>query len=364
MNPPSLLAALGLAFFAGVAAAQDTTAADALAAAMRGTAVPAMAVLEMRDAAVVRQAVRGVRRNDGAEAARLDDAWLIGSDAKPMTAALIARLVDRKALAWTTPLSAMLPDLAAKMRPEYRGVTLEQLLSHHAGLPHDASDEAFFQTLFHDGRPLPEQRLDYIARALAEAPIAAPGTQFEYSNTGFLIAAAIAERATGTPYEALIRREVFEPLGMRGVAFGSQHAHQPQGHVDGKPAKLEDTNPDMFAPAGNMAMSLPAWSAFCLDQLAGAEGRGKLLSAASYRLMQSVQPGGGSAGLGWGIQPTLAGHAGPVWVHAGSDGSGYAVVALFPASHRGLLVVANASDEMGGAKATHDVMVALMKSWP
>ena len=40
------------------------------------------------------------------------------------------------------------------------------------------------------------------------------------------------------------------------------------------------------------------------------------------------------------------------------------MVALFPASRRGLLVVASASDEMGGAKATHDVMVAMMKSWP
>ena len=364
MNRISLLLGACVALVAGAAAAQDTAAADALADAMRGTAVPAMAVLEMRDGQVAREAVRGVRRNDGADPARLDDAWLIGSDAKPMTAALIARLVDRKVLSWTTPLSEMLPTLAAKMRPDYRGVTLEQLLSHHAGLPHDASDEAFFNAFFHDTRALPEQRLDYIAKALAESPVAPPGSKFEYSNTGFLVAAVIAERAAGKPYEALIRQEVFEPLGMHGVEFGSMHANQPQGHHDGKPAKLEDTNPDMFAPAGNMAMPLRDWAAFCLDQMAGAEGHGKLLSAASYREMQTVQPGGGSAGLGWGIQASLAGHAGPVWMHAGSDGTGYAVVALFPAAHRGLLVVANAGDEMGGAKAARDAMVALMKSYP
>ena len=364
MSKTSALAGICLALVSVVAGAQDTTAADALEHAMQGTAVPAMAVLEMRDGQVAREAVRGVRRNDASEPARPDDAWLIGSDAKPMTAALIARLVDRKLLSWTAPLSDMLPTLAGRMRPEYRGVTLEQLLSHHAGLPHDASDEAFFNAFFHDTRPLPEQRLDYLAKALAEAPVAAPGTKFEYSNTGFLVAAAIAERAAGKPYEALIRQEVFEPLGMRGVEFGSMHANQPQGHHDGKPAKLEDTNPDMFAPAGNMAMPLRDWAAFCLDQMAGAEGHGKLLSAASYREMQTVQPGGGSAGLGWGIQASLAGHAGPVWMHAGSDGTGYAMVALFPASRRGLLVVANAGDEMGGAKAARDAMVALMKSYP
>ena len=364
MKPISLLLGACLALIAGGVAAQDTAAADALENAMRGTAVPAMAVLEMRDGQVAREAVRGVRRNDASEPARPDDAWLIGSDAKPMTAALVARLVDRKLLSWTTPLSDMLPTLAARMRPEYRGVTLAQLLSHHAGLPHDASDEAFFNAFFHDTRPLPDQRLDYVAKALAEAPVAPPGTKFEYSNTGFLLAAVIAERAAGKPYEVLIRQEVFEPLGMRGVEFGSMHANQPQGHHDGKPAKLEDTNPDMFAPAGNMAMPLRDWAAFCLDQMAGAEGHGKLLSTASYHEMQTVQPGGGSAGLGWGIQASLAGHAGPVWMHAGSDGTGYAVVALFPASRRGLLVVANAGDEMGGAKAARDAMVALMKSYP
>lgn len=365
MRKSSLLAGLALALASGIATAQDTAAADALEAAMRGSAVPAMAVLEMRDGQVAREAVRGVRRNDGTDPVRLADAWLIGSDAKPMTAALVARLVDQKKLSWTAPLSEMLPALADTMRPEYRGVTLEQLLSHHAGLPHDASDaETFLPTLFHDARPLPEQRLAYLAKALAEAPVAPPGTKFEYSNTGFLVAAAIAEHAAGVPYEALVRREVFEPLGMRSVEFGSQHADQPQGHVGGKPAKLEDTNPDMFAPAGNVAMSLRDWSAFCLDQMSGAEGHGKLLSTASYRLMQTPQPGGGHAGLGWGIQASLAGHAGPVWMHAGSDGTGYAMVALFPASRRGLLVVANAGDDMGGAKAAREVMLALMKSYP
>lgn len=69
-----------------------------------------------------------------------DDVWLIGSDGKPMTATLIAKLVDRGKLSWTTQLSEMLPMLAKDMRAEYRTVTLLELLSHRAGLPHDVSD--------------------------------------------------------------------------------------------------------------------------------------------------------------------------------------------------------------------------------
>ncbi len=201
----------------------STRAADldaTLAAAMAGTKVPAMSVLVMRDGKVAETAVRGVRRNDRAEPATLNDVWHIGSDAKPMTATLITRLVDRHVLAWNTPLARMFPELAESMRPEYRSVTLIELLTHRAGLAHDVADVTYFNAFFNDTRPLSEQRHDYIAHALQEAPIAPPGTKVSYSNTGFIIAAVIAERATGMSYEALMQREVFDPLGITHVGFG------------------------------------------------------------------------------------------------------------------------------------------------
>jgi CubicO group peptidase (beta-lactamase class C family) len=276
----------------------------------------------------------------------------------------VARLVDRGLLSWSTPLDQMLPELSATMRPEFRTVTLGQLLSHHAGLAHDTTDLKFFGTFFRDPRPLPVQRLDYVAQMLKESPESRPGTKFNYSNTGFLIAAVIAERAGGAPYETLMQREIFQPLGMKGVSFGPIHDGQPQGHINGRPARLEDANPLMFAPAGNMSMSLRDWSAFCLDQMAGVHGHGKLLALASYRLMQTAQPGGGSAGLGWGIQASLAGHKGPVLLHAGSDGTGFALVALFPELESGILTASNGAQDLGGDKATQAAMMALLAQFP
>ncbi len=352
------LIALGLLAVAPLARAEDLN--PVLAQAMEGTHTPALAILVIRDGKVVGEAVRGVRRNDGAEPAKIGDLWLIGSDGKPMTAALIAKLVDRGVLSWDAPLSKMLPDLADKMRPEYRAMTLIQLLSHRAGLTHDLSDEAFFATLYADPRPLPVQRLDYIGRALAEAPEVPPGTAFSYSNTGFLIAAVIAERATGQTYETLIRREVFQPLGMSHVGFGPTPKGQPQGHHDGKPvAKVQDSNPLMFAPAGNLHMSLGDWARFCQDQLAGAKGHGRLLSAASYKLMEIRLPGATSA-LAWGVQDAISGRKGPVLTHAGSDGNWNALVALFPETGGGVLVAANSSEDMGGDKASLAAMKAIL----
>lgn len=334
--------------------------------AMNGTKTPALAALMMRDGKIAQQAVRGVRRNDRSDPARVNDVWFIGSTGKPMTITLIAKLVDRGLLSWDTPLAKMLPDLADSMRAEYRSVTLIQLLSHRSGLPENARNLKFVDTFFTDTRPLQEQRLAFITEALKDESAAAPGTEFVYSNTGFLIASVIAERATKTSFEDLIRREVFQPLGMTSADFGPTHDGQPLGHRGGKPVttpmtKSDDGVPLMYAPAGNVHMSLHDWAQFCIDQLAGSRGGGKLLTPASYRLMQSAQPGS-PAGVDWGVQDSIAGRKGPVLVHGGSDGNWLAWVVLFPKTDTGVLVVANATDDMGGDQATKAVLGALFPS--
>lgn len=217
-----------------LAQAEPSLEADVVQA-MAGTDTPAIGVLIIRDGKIADQAVHGVRRNDQPDAASVDDVWLLGSTSKVMTVALIARLVEQGTLAWDTPLSAMLPELADSMNAAYRDVTLVELLSHRAGLPENPRDHAFVEAFFVDRRPLPVQRLDYISVALKEAPEVAPASEFVYSNTGFLIAGVIAERAGGADFETLMHREVFGPLSMHSAGFGPAPAGQPLGHRGGKP---------------------------------------------------------------------------------------------------------------------------------
>jgi len=280
-----------------------------------------------------------------------------------MTATLIARLVDRGVLNWTTPLKKMLPDLATTMRPEYRSVTLVQLLSHQSGLPHDVSDMKLIDSLSKATKSLPAQRMALVARALQDAPVAPPGTKFSYSNTGFIVAAVIAERATGVSYEDLMRREVFAPLDMTTAGIAELDSAEPHGHIDGKPVLvLADVFPLLYAPAGDWYLSLTDWAKFCLDQMAGAQGRGRLLTTASYRLMQSpqIKAEDGDMGLGWGIFPTMMGYAGPFLTHSGSDEAWYAMVALIPAKGSGVLAVSNAGKGMGGDKAAASALKAAL----
>lgn len=358
------IAALTLAGVASASPSAPSATLDTIVkSAMAGAKVPAVGALVIRDGAVSEQAVRGVRRSDGKAAVGAADVWLIGSTGKVMTVAMLARLVERGVLSWDAPLEAMLPELAAGMRAEYRKVTLVQLLSHQSALPRDIGDTAALEQFFSDTRPTSAQRLAYIAKALADAPESTPGTPFSYSNTGFLVAAAVAEKATGSSYEALMEQEVFAPLGMRDVGYGNTGAGQNRGHQHGKPTlkmrKADDGAPAMYAPAGFLHMPLAAWAQFNIDQLAGAKGQGKLLAPASYRLMQTAQPGS-PAGLDWGVQPGIAGRQGPVLVHQGSDGNWLAIVALFPEQGSGAMVVANAGPDMGADQVLHKVFVKLL----
>ncbi len=331
-------------------------------AALKGSKVPAIGATILRDGQVAAEAMAGVQRSDGKVAVGPTDVWLIGSTGKVMTVAMLARLVERGVLAWETPLAAMLPDLAAQMQPAYRKVTLVQLLSHQAGLPRDLKSRKQVERYFADTRPATAQRLSYIGAALREKPATRPGT-FAYSNTGFLVAAVIAERATGLSFDALMRAEVFEPLGMQNAGLGNTAEGQNRGHQRGKPmlnmAKFDDGAPAMFAPAGFLHMPLADWARFNLDQLAGSRGQGKLLTPASYKLMQTAQAGS-PAGLDWGVQDQIAGRKGPVLVHQGSDGNWLAIAMLFPEQGSGALIVANAGSGMGADAALMGLAATLL----
>ena len=354
------VASTALIFFVAVGPALADDLQPVLSAALQGTTVPAVGVLVIRDGKVDAMAVRGLREIGHPDPVQPDDLWQIGSNTKPITTALILRLVEQHRLSLDAPLSTTLPQLAANARPEYRAVTLRELLQHMSGLPENSSGIArVFAASFHDTRPVQEQRLAYLATALNDPPVAPPGKEPHYSNTGYILAGAIAEQATGVSYEALMQREILAPLHMTDARFGLPP--DKHGHLSGRAATVEEEVPPIFDPAGGVTVSLADWAKFCIDQLSGAKGQGRLLTADSYRLMQSLNPATGN-GFGWGFDATFMDRQGPMLSHAGSDGAWYSMVVLFPAGGNGLLVNVNAGEDMGGVKAFKSVLKALLPS--
>lgn len=330
-----------------------------LARAMQDRQIPAMAVLVIRHGAIAQESFRGVRAGPGSPPVARDDLWHIGSDTKAMTATLIAHLVERGTLGWNTPLVRALPQLAPAMQSGYRGITLVDMFSHRAGFK-DLIDSDFYNAFYSDKRPLHSQRLAYLRMALAQPPAYRPGTQNLYSNRGALLAAFIAEQKTGAGWEALMRREIFAPLGMRSAGFGPTAAGQNLGHEKRVPVSgTRADDPAVLAPAGGVHITMDDWARFAIDQMKGEHGKGKLLKPETYRFVHTGQ-GGTIYGLGWGVRRQLDGLNGRFLTHAGSNGFWWARIVLFPDSESGLLIAANAGLDDGADKASDLVEKAIV----
>ena len=298
--------------------------------------VPGLAVLEVRSARIVGESVWGVRDAGAGLPVRRGGLWHIGSNAKPITATLAARLVERGVLSWSSRLEELLPNLLHSMRAEFREATLLELVTHRSGLPTNG-DIANVTRFYGDPRPLPEQRLDYLRQALMEAP-AGPRGGYHYSNMAFVAAGAAIEHATDRSFEQLMRKKIAEPLGMGSLGFGSTPRGEPLGHRNGQAVTgPEGDNPLMWAPAGGLHMSLGDWSKFAIDQMAGRSGGGRLLRADSYAFLQRA-PEGHQSAVDWGVQDKPFGK---LLIHAGSNGLWYAITALAPNVQNAVIVATN-----------------------
>jgi CubicO group peptidase (beta-lactamase class C family) len=121
-----------------------------------------------------------------------------------VTTALLS-LVEDGLLALDEPLATWLPGFGDGER---RGVTLRRLMTHTSGLP----------ALLPLWTDWPDRAAR--TRAILAAPLVRPpGTGFEYSCVGCLLAGLLAERITGRGLAELVRERVCEPLGLTWTGY-------------------------------------------------------------------------------------------------------------------------------------------------
>ncbi|MGX1273819.1 serine hydrolase domain-containing protein [Streptomyces phaeoluteigriseus] len=145
---------------------------------------------------------------------RPDDHMRIASTAKAFSGAVALSLVDRDLLDLDDTLRERLPRLPAA----WGAVTLRQLLNHTSGLPDYSRDAEFLRVVTADPRHRfdPRRLLDYVA----DEPLAfPPGSRYLYSNSDNIAVAYMAEAATGTSYERLLRDLVHRPLELRDTSL-------------------------------------------------------------------------------------------------------------------------------------------------
>jgi CubicO group peptidase (beta-lactamase class C family) len=292
--------------------------------------------------------VTGVRRAGGSVPVTAADEFHLGSALKSITAGLIGVLVDQKKLQWNTTLTVAFPELAATMRPEYRDVTLRDLLSQQSGLPRDPT------ITFNDPTPR-EQRESLVRWALAQPSASARGTYY-YSNINYMIAGAMAERASNTAYEQLVVTALLGPLGLTTVGFGAagtpgqedqpwQHRIDDNGNPVAVPPSPTADNPPVYGPAGRAHMSIGDWALWIRTVLRAQVDEATPWTPETAKLLTTPAvsiAGTDSYAMGWvTTSRSWAAPTGRVLTHDGTNTMNYAVAWLAADAGFGVIVVTN-----------------------
>jgi CubicO group peptidase (beta-lactamase class C family) len=282
----------------------------------------------------VRAAVLHVEHNESrdtrhfGEARSPDAMFLLGSITKPIAVAALMTLYDRGAFALDDLLSRFIPEFTGDRRD---GVTLKHLLTHTAGLPDQLPDN---NELRAGHAQLPE----FVAHATRLIPEFEPGTQYQYSSMGILLASHVAELISGTTITDFVARELLQPLGMQHSAFGlgdfkledmiacQTEFGAPESGAGDPAAKDWDWNSpywrNLGAPWGGGHASAPDIGRFLREFL---DERGTTLKPESARLMVTNHnpPGLTPRGLGFNVGKSAGspGCSDQTFGHTGSTGT-------------------------------------------
>lgn len=145
--------------------------------------------------------------------------FALGSVTKSLAGALVVRAAARGRLDLDAPIARHLDGVPA----DKKGIALRHLLTHTSGLPMDAEEVH-----------ADDDRDRVVQRILAVPLLFEPGTQFQYSNAGFQLLAAVLERVYGRPFATLVEEEIFVPCGMEDTGTGAAAAHATDDVADGR----------------------------------------------------------------------------------------------------------------------------------
>ncbi len=211
----------------------------------------------------------------------------IASVSKQFTSASILRLAQEGRLKLSDPLSRFLPDY-----PRGGEMTIEMMLNHTAGLGNFLLQESPRRRQETFGVEYDQDMLVELMRNSVRPQVFDPGTNFAYSNNGYVLLGVVAEKVSGLPRADLLQQQFFGPLGMSSTAVDTSAAVVPgraQGYSPQPKAPLG------FRHAAYISLSLPAGagdmrstaSDLCLwhEALLG----GRVLNAAMLQAM--ITPG-------------------------------------------------------------------------
>jgi D-alanyl-D-alanine carboxypeptidase len=278
------------------------------------TGAPSASIAIVRDGQIAYVHAYGRARLDPGMPARPEMRYSIGSISKQFTAAAILMLAEDGTLSLDDTVGRWLPELTRA-----KDVTIRQILSMTSG----------YQDFWPEDYVMPPMLLPTTAQQIlsgwAMKPLDfEPGTKWQYSNTNYVIAGLIVEKASGMGLVELLQKRVFGPLHMASIANTDRAAlgaTDPAGHLRfalGPPRPAPKEGAGWMFAAGELAMTardLALWDISMIDQT--------ILKPASYLAMQTATVLKNGVGTGYGLGVSVGTSAGRRQISHTGEVSGF-----------------------------------------
>lgn len=311
---------------------------EALLEGLQIGAGPGVEIVVIRDGARIYSAARGFAEIERRVPIEARTAFDIASVSKQFTAALAMILHQEGRLDYDTPVIRYLPELSRFGE----GMTVRHLLTHTSGIPDYY--EALTQSHAGGGWVRNREALDYLARE--GVPDFPPGEKFQYSDAGYEMLALVLEKAAGEPFGDLLRRRIFEPLGMNDTRLRDRPdvtvPNRARGYTLQRDGFVAVGEHPMDCLAGSGAINTTADDLFLWDQALATD---QLVRRATFdEALTPMRLNDGSEsdyGFGWFLKED---HGHRRLEHPGSWQGYQAFIAKYPDDHFTVLLLANRSD--------------------
>ena len=335
----------------GEAPAHGFTAVDAyIRRQMKDARIPGLALGIVHDGHLVH--LRGFgRADDSGRAFTPQTPLFIGSNSKSFTALAVMQLAEAGKVDLDAPVQHYIPWFRVADPQASALITVRHLLNQTSGLTERAGRGATLAAGMHPLEPA--------VRALAAIRLARPpGAAFEYSNLNYTTLGLVVELAAREPFEAYLKRHIFEPLGMRHTYTAIEDARRGglasgYRYWFGFPVAFEAPPHGSTVPTGGIISTAEDMSRYlAMYQGGGRYGGQVVLSAAGIAEMMRPGPpqirgafAGAGYGMGWFTGPWGGVDAS---YHPGDEPGAHAGMALVTQGTWGVVVLFNVGTH-GGA---------------
>jgi CubicO group peptidase (beta-lactamase class C family) len=314
---------------------------------------PGVAMLIAKGDTVIFRSARGRAEIELGVPLSPDHVFRIASVTKTFTASLVLKLVEEGKLSLDDRLAKFLPDF-----PNGSDITIRQLLSHTAGI----SDRGTGSQTGSSRRDIDrDTRLAEIRKRPLDF---APGTDWRYSNTGYILLGMVIEQVTGEPWHVAMQKRILTPLGLTHTQYGDLDKLMP-GRVHGYTTDTPDhavQNAEYIRPSVPDAAGALVSTLDDLFHFARAMAAGRVVSRGTLHQMITPAPASTSAG-GYGFGVFLWRVRGTMMVgHTGQIPGFASVLGYVP--DKDLTVIALGNDDNFDARTTGRRLAAIAMGQP